>query len=685
MNIQYIGEHLFPGEMGKVFVWLAFLTAILATVFYSLAFYRKDHQKLWQNAARGLYLVHAFSIVAVAAVLYVLIFNHYFEYSYVWQYSSKDLPIKYIVSCFWAGQEGSFLVWALWQALIGLVLLRIARKWESPVMLIFSLSQVFVTSMLLGITLFGVKIGGSPFTLLRNTAEAVEGTIFAMPNYLTMIADGNGLNPLLENIWMTIHPPILFLGYALALVPFSYAIASFMKKDYHTWIGRALPWTLFALLMLGAGILLGGAWAYVSLTFGGFWSWDPVENSSLVPWMTLVAGLHFMLIARRQNFALLAAYVLITLSYVLVLYASFLTRSGVLADSSAHSFGDNGMTLQLFVYLLVFFVMMVGMIGVNFRRFHTSKQDILLSREFWMFIGAIIMVLAAFQIVFTTSIPVFNSLFHTDIAPPVDRVGFYNRWQMPYALLIAGFIAFSQFLTYNSNEPGQFLKKLLIPLVTSIAICIPLVVMGVVVQMNFILLVVFTLFALLSSLYNMLFLVTKPRNIGAITTHIGFVIFVLGTVLTFSNSKVISTNTSKFDLGDSQSNAENLVLMRNDTLYMNGFYVSYVNNKPQGNTTVYQVDFMTKIKNIYKVEFSLHPSVNAHPRMGAVYNPDTRHFLGRDYYTYIANVSKEPDYIVIRAIMNPYINILWLGSVVMTLGFAIAFVRRARRRYQGNS
>ncbi len=685
MNIQYIGEHLFPGEMGRFFVWLGFGTAILATLCYLLAFYHKDHRKIWHVAARGLYMVHAFSIVAVAAVLYYLIFNHYFEYSYVWQYSSKELPMKYIVSCFWAGQEGSFLVWALWQALIGLVLLWISRKWESAVMIIFSLSQVFVTSMLLGVTFLGVKIGASPFDLLRSTVETVEGTVFAMPNYLSQLTDGNGLNPLLENIWMTIHPPILFLGYALALVPFSYAIASFMKRDYHTWISRALPWTLFALLMLGAGILLGGAWAYVSLTFGGFWSWDPVENSSLVPWMTLVAGLHFMLIARRQNFALLAAYILMTLSYVLVLYASFLTRSGVLADTSAHSFGDNGMTLQLLVYLLVFFVIMLVTIVINFRKFHSAKEDIILSREFWMFIGAIILVLAAFQIIFTTSIPVFNTLFHTDIAPPVDRVGFYNRWQLPYALLIAGFIAFSQFLTYSTNDPGQFLKKLLYPLVTAIAITIPMVVTGMVTQLNHILVIVFTLFALLSSIYNMIFQITKPRNIGAIITHIGFVIFVIGCVLTFSNSKVISTNTSKFDLGDQQANAENLVLMRSDTLYMNGFYVSYVNSKPEGNTTVYRVDFLTKQNKTYKLEFSLNPSVNVHPRMGAVYNPDTRHFLGRDYYTYIATVSKEPDYIVIKAIMNPYINILWIGSVLITVGFAIAFVRRARKRWLGNS
>ncbi|MEI6683189.1 MAG: cytochrome c biogenesis protein CcsA [Bacteroidota bacterium] len=685
MTIQYIGEHLFAGDMGRFFIWLGFGTSILATLFYSLAFWRKENKNRWRSAARNLYIVHAVSMVSVAVILYYLIFNHYFEYAYVWQYSSVELPIKYIISCFWAGQEGSFLVWALWQALIGLVLLRLARNWETSVMMIFSLSQIFVTSMLLGITLFGTKIGASPFTLLRDTVDTIQGTIFAMPNYLTMVTDGNGLNPLLENIWMTIHPPILFLGYALALVPFSYAIASFLKKDYHTWIGRAMPWTLLALLMLGAGILLGGAWAYVSLTFGGFWSWDPVENSSLVPWMTLVAGLHFLLIARRQNYALLAAYLLITLSYVLVLYASFLTRSGVLADTSAHSFGDNGMTKQLLVFLLTFLVIMVVMIGGNIRKFHVSRKDVLLSREFWMFIGAIIMVLAAFQIVFTTSIPVFNGLFHTSIAPPADRVGFYNHWQMPYALLIAAFIAFSQFLNYDENEPGHFMKKMAIPLVAAIAACSAIAAAGVVTSMNFILLIAFTLFALFSSLYNMIFRTAKPRNIGAIIAHVGFVLFVLGTVVTFSNSQVISKNTSTFDLGAAQDNAENLVLTRNDTLLMNGFFVTYSSSRTAGNTTVYTVDFLSKSKGKLTKAFTLYPSVNVHPKMGAVYNPDTRHFIDRDYYTYIAHVSKDPDYIVVKTIMNPYISILWLGSVVMTVGFGIAFFRRARHRWRSNS
>jgi cytochrome c-type biogenesis protein CcmF len=681
MNIQYIGEHLMPGMIGRTFVWISFGAAILATVLYFLNSRRKNETlKRTRSYARGFFMIHVFSLVSVAVILYYVIFRHYFEYAYVWQYSSSLLPVKYIISCFWAGQEGSFLVWAVFQALIGLVLIYISRDWEDHVLFVVSLSQVFVTSMMLGVQFLSFKIGGSPFTLLRDTYTGVQDSIFSQPDYLSMLKDGNGLNPLLENIWMTIHPPILFLGYALALVPFAYAISALIRKEYISWIKTAMVWTLLSLILLGAGILLGGAWAYVSLTFGGFWSWDPVENSSLVPWMTLIAGLHFLLVARKQRYALLAAFIFITLSYVLVLYASFLTRSGVLADSSAHSFGDNGMTAQLLVFLLVFLVLAVALIAINARKFSEKKNEILLSREFWMFLGSLIVILAAFQIIFTTSLPVFNSLFGTNIAPPADRVGFYNRWQTPYVLLIAGFIAFTQFLHYNDNSGRVFLKKMAVPLVLSILVLIPFMMTGIITRMNLVPAVFFVLFSILSSLYNFIFQSARPRNPAAILTHCGFLLFVLGTIMTFSNSKTISANTSRFDLGDTKANAENLLLVRGDTLYMSGFYVVYNNSTQAGNTTTYAVDFLKTDKGKYVKTFTLYPSVNRNPRMGDVYNPDTRHFLWKDYYTYISSAGKSPDdYIVVKAIMNPYINVLWAGAILMIAGFSYAFVRRARR------
>lgn len=686
MDIHYIGEHLLPGILGKFFIWLSFFAAVLSTIlFFVNSRKNKGVSRNFRPYARSFFILHTLSLLIVAFILYYLIFRHYFEYAYVWQYSSTGLPVKYIISCFWAGQEGSLLIWALFQALIGATLLYTARKWENLVLSIVSLSQVLITSMMLGLKFGALKIGGSPFELLRQTIPNLSGTIFQQPDYLKLLGDGNGLNPLLENIWMTIHPPILFLGYALALVPFAYAIASLIKQDFLSWIKPALPWILLSVTLLGAGILLGGAWAYVSLTFGGFWSWDPVENSSLIPWLTLIAGLHFLLIARKQHHALLVGYIFIGLSYVLVLYASFLTRSGVLANSSAHSFGDNGMTTQLLVFMMIFFILMIVLIAKNIRKFYEKKEEILLSREFWMFVGAIIIVLAAFQILFTTSIPVFNSLFKTNIAPPADREAFYNRWQLPYALLVCGFIAFSQFLNYYINSAKDFLRKISVPIFLSVLIVIPFIISGIISQVNYILMVLFVIFAIISSINNLIFTTSKPRNLAAIITHIGFAVFLLGTVMTFSNSKTISTNTSSYDLGDLKTNTENLMMVKSDTLYMGGFFVVYTNNVKKGNQTDYQVDFLKRKSGKYIREFSLFPSVNRHPRMGNVYNPDTKHFLSKDYYTYISFVGVDPDYIVIRTIMNPWINVLWLGAILITGGAAFAFYRRVRLRNINNT
>ncbi len=679
MSINYIGEHLFPGLVGHALIWIAFLASLVAAIlFFIRTRPRFSENGLARHASRLTYLVSTLSVIAAAGVLYYLIFNHYFEYGYVWRYSSKTLPTQYIISCFWAGQEGSFLIWAIWQTLIGGFLIFRAKQWEPSVMWIFALSNAFLISMVLGADIGGFQVGNSPFILLRDAYADIKDSIFQQADYLSMLGDGNGLNPLLENYWMTIHPPILFIGYALALVPFSYAIAGLTRGRYTEWLKPAIPWVLVTLCFLGTGILLGGAWAYVSLTFGGFWAWDPVENSSLIPWMTLMASLHLMLIARKQHFALLASFLMATISYILVLYATYLTRSGVLADTSAHSFGEDGLAAQLVFYILLFLVLAVAMTGVRFRHIYEKKRELLLSREFWMFIGAVIIILGAFQVMFTTSIPVFNKLLGTDYAPPADSVAFYNRWQTPFALLIAAFIAFSQFLNYDENEPYVFLKRLYIPLLGAAALVIPFVATGVVTRLNLILFLCFILFAILSVVANALFQTSKPRNWGALITHFGFAVFLLGVLVTFSNSRTITRNTSRFDLGSEKSNRENLLLMKGDTLYMSGFYVTYSDRVTKGNITEYRVDFMKRKKGTYYPAFTLHPSVNVHSKMGVVYNPDTKHFFSRDYYTYISSVGTEPDYIVIKTIMNPYINLLWAGAIIMMSGITWALVRRIR-------
>ena len=203
--------------------------------------------------------------------------------------------------------------------------------------------------MLLGVYIGTYKVGGNPFILLRDT---LAGPIFQRANYLDFIKDGNGLNVLLQNYWMVIHPPTLFLGFASTIVPFSFTIASLWKRDYTGWVKAALPWTLFSTMILGIGILMGGAWAYEALSFGGFWAWDPVENASLVPWLTLVAGLHVLVAYRSSGYGLVAVYMLFITTFILILYSTFLTRSGILGNTSVHAFTDLGMSGHLLFFML---------------------------------------------------------------------------------------------------------------------------------------------------------------------------------------------------------------------------------------------------------------------------------------------------------------------------------------------
>lgn len=636
MNIEYIGEHLFAGYLGRIFIW----GSILALIASSIAFIKSTSEagrNRYLKLGTQLYYAHFASLLGAIATLYYLFLTHSFEYSYVWQYSSYDMPWKFLISCFWAGQEGSYLIWAFFQGIIGFFVIRTSGDWKPYVTAVYASVQFFLLSMVLGLKLGDFSIGGSPFLLLREMPQNIGEELFKQPNYLSMISDGNGLNPLLENIWMVIHPPALFLGYAVAAVPFCYALASLWRKEYHSWLKEGIIWTIGAILTLGIGIILGGRWAYESLTFGGFWAWDPVENASLVPWLLLVAALHAMLIARKRMHTYATTYLFTFLSWFFVVYATYLTRSGVLGQTSVHSFGENALALQMIVFCVIFIVIPIILLLIRKKHFPVNTNEEILSREFWMLIGSVIAVLSAFQIIVTTSIPVLNKLFSTNVAPPIDSINFYNTWQLPFAVVITLIISISQYLWYGKNDWKGFAKKILIAVGITTVLTILIALTDHITGVSRVALLFSVLLSLVVSVDFIIKYATKTLNIGAASTHAGFALFLLGVILAFDNSQIISRNTSGFDLGKDSDNAENLVLMKGIPQPMGNYLVTYSNEKVKGRETFYQVDFVKKSDSASnKVAFSLFPSLNENTRMGNVYNPDTKHFIDKDIYTFIS-------------------------------------------------
>lgn len=645
--MEYIGEHLWPGKLGHFFVILSFCTSLLATVAYYLS--TQKHSFEWKKLARWSFYIHAFAVIGIIVTLFYMLANQMYEYHYVWKHSNNEMPMRYIFSCFWEGQEGSFLLWSFWHVILGLIFIWREKTWEAPVMTIVSSVQMFLSSMILGVIILEYKIGSSPFTLLlRDDPEFANLPLFSMPNYLENL-DGRGLNPLLQNYWMTIHPPTLFLGFASTLFPFAFAIAGLWTKKYNEFLKPALPWTFFSIMILGTGILMGGAWAYEALSFGGFWAWDPVENASLVPWLTIVGAGHLMILQKTRGNVALSMFGLTLVSFILVLYSTFLTRSGVLGETSVHSFTDLGMSGQLLLYLFSYIILSLGLLIYNFKHLRSKeKEEPLWTREFWMFTGALVLFISSFQITFSTSIPVINKIFSLNLAPPSDAIDHYNSWQIPFGIIVLLIVGFGQQLRYKSTPFKQFLNGILISLVLSLTLTI-VVGLFLEIQNPFHLFFMFgSWFAILGNAdYMIKIFKGKVAKAGASVAHIGFGLMMLGTLISMSSQKNISTNTSRFDvaqLGEEFNNRENILLMQNDTLQMGDFYVSYRGKEMEGVNIYFLVDYYNKLSDgSFESAFRLKPRVQTNPRMGNVAEPDTRHFLDRDIYSHVTWAILEED------------------------------------------
>lgn len=435
-------------QIGGLFILFAFIATLYSIWNYVLIIKGQDFtgNPGEIHAARiGFYTMTALVSLASAYLLY-LILSHQFQLSYVYRYSSRDLPLGYLISTFWAGQEGSFLLWAFLTALMGLVLIKTAREFEAPAMLMINLIQGFFLVIL---------IKASPFEVLPQTPP-----------------DGAGLNPLLQNPWMVIHPPVLFTGYAAAAFPFALAVAALVLRQYKAFVTRALPWTLFTSLTLGAGIIIGGYWAYKVLGWGGYWGWDPVENSSLIPWVAMLALFHGLIVQKIKGALTKTNLFLAIVSFALVLYATFLTRSGVLADFSVHSFQDLGINSFLILFILTILGIGIMLLFKKHREIpHVALELTSLNREMILLTSLFVFAASAFFTFMGTSSPIFTGLLGQ---PAQVNIQFYNKIHLPIAILMGVLLGLAPFLRWRGNDRNSVLKSILPSLIlTSVSTAIP--------------------------------------------------------------------------------------------------------------------------------------------------------------------------------------------------------------------
>jgi len=660
LNPTFQGEHLLPGQIGHFLVLLSFISSLVATIAYIFSAQAKllTNQEDWRKLGRVSFFVHFASILGVFVSLFYIIFTHRFEYHYAWSHSSTVLPFKYLLSCFWEGQEGSFLLWLIWHGLLGCIVAVNAKKWEAPVMATVSGVQLILGATIIGLYFFGEKIGSSPFALLRHQMQGAP--IFQQPNYLEFIKDGNGLNPLLQNYWMVIHPPILFMGFAATLIPFAYTIAGLWKKDFTDWVKPTLSWGLFGVAVLGLGICMGGAWAYESLSFGGYWAWDPVENASLVPWLTLVAGVHTLNIYKHSKFSLKTTLLFFILTFFLIIYSTYLTRTGILGDTSVHAFTGEGASLSIHLigFLIIIAIISFWLFFKNSKAIASpQKEEATWTREFWMYIGSLVLLISAIQITFTTSIPVWNKMFGLKLAPPADPIYHYNRIQIWIAVVLAVLIGITQFFKYKNTEIKKVVKDQIATLIITTIVSLLIGFQQHINQIQAILIMVTAIYAVIANIgYLVKIKVKEVTKWGASIAHFGFGLMLLGILLSSFNKHVISKNKLNIDLGlqgktdqeTHQENQQNILLFRNTPAEMSDYTLTYLGDSVVAPNHFYKIQYtkFDKQTNKQLEKFILYPLAQINPKMGLISSPDNKKYWDRDVFTYVTKTldkSSVPD------------------------------------------
>ena len=475
----------------------------IASVFFMIRSISNEKKSFL--AGKRIFYITSILIMFAVLVLFNAIINNEFQYAYIFSNSSKAMLTQYKIAAIWAGNEGSFLVWLFLLNMCGIVLLRKTNEFTPAVLTSIMVVQSFILLILL------VK---NPFSYIWNIS----------PNDFhpgEIPGDGNGMNPLLMDPWMIAHPPVLFLGYASSTIPFGYAIAALIKGDFDSWVKRSFPWLIFSMLTLGAGIFMGGYWAYKVLGWGGYWGWDPVENSSLIPWLVSVALMHGLMLQTRKEI-LRKTNIFMALAYfILVFFSTFLTRSGILSDFSVHSFGKSSVLYFLLGNIIFFLAISVFLFAKRYKQIKSKKisTDIFTFEGITVY-GIIILLLFALIVLAGTTMPIVTGLFNN---PANVTEKFYNNISTPFGLMILSFITLSMFASRS------YLKKdIIIAVIFSI---ITGILFNILSTKN----PAAILFSILSFfLSSMIFLDLKKNtniiNLSSRIAHLGVAIFILGVI-----------------------------------------------------------------------------------------------------------------------------------------------------------
>lgn len=645
-------------DIGYGALLLAFLSAGYAVLAFILG-QRRRRPELIRSAENGFRMTALWVVTASLLLLYLLLRRAY-QVRYVYEHVSNTLSLPYVLSAFWAGQEGSLLFWLLLVSLAGLVVLYTQRDAAAQPLRPYLLATIAGVQAFMALVLI---LPSNPFALLP-----------------TRPADGFGLNPLLENVGMIFHPPTLFIGYALYTIPFAFVLAGVLSgQPSDAWMARVRRWSLMAWLFLSIGIILGAWWAYVELGWGGYWAWDPVENSSLIPWLVGTAALHSAAMQARRGIFRTWTAVLNILTFGLCIFATFVTRSGVI--QSVHAFERSSLGWYFAIFLLVAMAGSLGLLAARRRAFADNYAlESYLSREAGFLIGNLLLVGAAAVVFLGTLFPALTELFQGKQVA-LDA-GFYNRSFGPIGLAIILLFGICPVLLWHRTSLAQLGRRLLVPIALAVLTIIALAILG---WREPIALVGFgsvafvagsiltefvrgTLARMRSAGENpftaLVRLVARDRRrYGGMVVHLGVLLTVLG---------VVGSGVYKQE--------HQMVMKPGETLDIDGYSVQYVKYVDQ---TLPDKQRFAAVLQVFRPngtvrelvpEKNFHWNVEQWVSEVAVWSRPAE-----DFYVILAGLSSDGT-ATFQILREPLMLWMWIGGGVMVLGTLLAWWPAGERR-----
>jgi cytochrome c-type biogenesis protein CcmF len=636
-------------DVGSLALAIAWVLALYA-IGISLAGAYTRKRDLVASAEHAALAVWALVVIATAALLHALV-THDFNIAYVAHYSSTTLPLHYTIAALWGGQAGSLLFWLLILTSMSAVVLLQNRDTNRELMPFVTATLMVVALFFLSMLLFIVP----PFERLAFTP-----------------AEGRDLNPLLQNYWMTIHPPSLYLGFVGCAVPFAFAMAALVTgKLNDVWIRTTRRWTLLAWFFLSLGNLFGAEWAYLVLGWGGYWAWDPVENAAFMPWLTCTAFLHSVMIQEKKNMLKVWNMVLVILTFALTIFGTFLTRSGVI--SSVHSFTQSGLGPFFMGFLGVILVLSFGLLLWRLPLLKSENElDSVLSREASFLLNNLILVGIAFAVFWGTVFPVISEAVRgikITVGPP-----FFNKVNAPLGLVLVFLMGAGPVIAWRRASARNLRKNFLIPVLLGLGGGIALLIGGIrhyyaLVSFSLCIFVMATIVvefvrgvrarrAMVSEdpLTALLHLTGKNRRrYGGYIIHVGIVMMVLAI-----------TGTSAF------KQEKQITVKPGDAFPMGGFTLRYDGVKERDTPHIaYLTATLTVLRDGRQIDV-LRPEKRFYkkPEQPAT-EVAIRSTLGGDLYVVLGSFDAASQMATIQAYINPLVGFLWWGGIVLAFGTVV--------------